>query len=650
MKISRLHISNFRGIREVLLEELGTMVIIAGQNGSGKSCIFDGIRLLKSVYGGYQRDEWQQWMGEFQISLTNNPRDYDAIFNDRTKNVIIECSFKLDDEERAFISSHAEELLLEHMWRIELPEAYTWGMRRMSTFAPHFRDREPAVREKVAQKLPLLTQELAADVIVGKFQVAPGGLPRITNSDLLGVIFSNYRPSEIGLIDYHGAQRHYGRENVQGINLNLDQTAQQRSQFSLYNTASKYGNVKSEMAAAYIKDILAEKTGEARVASPLSDTLKELFEIFFPKKKFDGPKPTVDGALAFPVTLETGAVHDLDELSAGEKEILYGYLRIRNSAPRYSIIFIDEPELHLNPRLIRGLPRFYAKNLGTELKNQIWLVTHSDALLREVVGKSEYNVFHMSPSSETPPEQPQIRPLRATSDLDIALVDLIGDLAAYRPNGKVVIFEGGGDSDLDKNVTARLFPELQESANLISGSNKARVRSLRTLLEAATESAGLPFTFHCITDMDTDVPIQGASVKQHSWDVYHLENYFLEATFIRKVLESLGSQNLPSTEVIWDELRTCAQETLTQIVRHDLAEFANAHLIAAIDVGTDPKKGDLVGELTGAIERSKSRVEGLLAGISRRIGSRRKKSEFVSGMLTPSRTELGTRYLGVGTS
>jgi len=71
MKIENIRISNFRGIREVELRQLGTMVIIAGQNGSGKSCLFDGIRLLKSVYGGYQQNEWQQWMGEFQIQLSN---------------------------------------------------------------------------------------------------------------------------------------------------------------------------------------------------------------------------------------------------------------------------------------------------------------------------------------------------------------------------------------------------------------------------------------------------------------------------------------------------------------------------------------------------------------------------------------------------
>ena len=76
MKIENLEIYNFRGIREVHLNNLGTMVVIAGQNGSGKSCIFDAIRLLKSLYGGYQANEWQQWMGEFQINLSNRTNDF----------------------------------------------------------------------------------------------------------------------------------------------------------------------------------------------------------------------------------------------------------------------------------------------------------------------------------------------------------------------------------------------------------------------------------------------------------------------------------------------------------------------------------------------------------------------------------------------
>jgi AAA15 family ATPase/GTPase len=69
MRIEALLIQNFRGISRVEAKGLGDTVIIAGQNGSGKSCIFDAIRLLKSTYGGYQQNEWQQFFGEFGACL-----------------------------------------------------------------------------------------------------------------------------------------------------------------------------------------------------------------------------------------------------------------------------------------------------------------------------------------------------------------------------------------------------------------------------------------------------------------------------------------------------------------------------------------------------------------------------------------------------
>ena len=137
---------------------------------------------------------------------------------------------------------------------------------------------------------------------------------------------------------------------------------------------------------------------------------------------------------------------------------MYGYLRIRSSAPNNSIILLDEPELHLNPRLIRNLPEFYRRHLGEALNNQLWLVTHSDALLREAVGKPGFDVYHMFPCG-LDGGRGQLRKLSATEDLDLAMADLVGDLAAYRPDGTAILFEGGGDSDFDQSIVARLFPK-----------------------------------------------------------------------------------------------------------------------------------------------------------------------------------------------
>ena len=81
MKIDDLEITNFRGIRSTNLHALEHMVVIAGQNGSGKSCVLDAIRLLKSVYGGYQQNEWHHWMSEFQINFSNSA-DLATLLND----------------------------------------------------------------------------------------------------------------------------------------------------------------------------------------------------------------------------------------------------------------------------------------------------------------------------------------------------------------------------------------------------------------------------------------------------------------------------------------------------------------------------------------------------------------------------------------
>jgi AAA15 family ATPase/GTPase len=56
MKIPKLNIENFRGIRRAQLDDLPDNVIIAGPNGTGKSCLFDAIRLTKSPYGGYRKE------------------------------------------------------------------------------------------------------------------------------------------------------------------------------------------------------------------------------------------------------------------------------------------------------------------------------------------------------------------------------------------------------------------------------------------------------------------------------------------------------------------------------------------------------------------------------------------------------------------
>lgn len=604
MKIEGLRIKNFRGISEVSLSKLGAVVIIAGQNGSGKSCVFDAIRLLKSVYGGYQANEWHHWMGEFQINIGNISDGFRSLFNNPHQELSITCEFRLSEDERAYINNNANDLLLEKNIKDVIPDAMNQGSYQVANWGPQYQHHQEEIMKKVEEERKLLDQELSQPTITAKLTISPGNPPTILRSVALAVAFSTFRPANLGVIDYHGAQRHYAREGIQSINFNFANNELQRSQTALYNHAAKYSNVKGEMATSYIREILAEKSGSNGFSkSTLTDTLQELFATFFPGKQFLGPQPTADGTLSFPVQTANGVTHDLDELSSGEKEILYGYLRIRNSAPKHSIILLDEPELHLNPRLIRGLPQFYRKNLGDALDNQIWLVTHSDALLREVVGQDNYDVFHMLQSGKVPNGESQIKPLSASADLDLALIDMVGDLAAYRPSGKIVILEGGGDSDFDQKFLSTIFPELTEHANLLSGTNKLRVKVLHETLEKAKKEGFMHYKFYAITDQDfITEPEENTSINSQEWDVFHIENYLLVPEIIHQVLNFLELGCPLSVAEIEEELKQCAEKCISDLVRHKLENFANSMITRSIKTATDRKSTNISNSLYSAIE------------------------------------------------
>ena len=618
MRITNIDISNFRGIKKLEARDLGDTIIVAGQNGSGKSCIFDAVRLVKSTYGGYQQNEWQQFFGEFQIQLQGRSRNLDGLFNDKRKPVRIEVGFQLREREREYIKANLAELTEQTIWCTLIPEAFQWGDYTRSLYTAQFRERQSEVDERLKAVMPIVESELTHASLGATIEISPEGSINLSEANLLSIVFSNYRPRQIGVIDFHGAQRHYGREVVQGINLNLDQQEQQYSAHSLYNYNNKYNNVKSEMAGNYIKELLAEKASASfRADHSLDRTLKELFEAFFPNKNFLGPQPTIDGSMRFPVRTADGTEHDLDELSSGEKEILYGYLRIRSSAPQDSIILLDEPELHLNPRLIRGLPDFYKRHLGEALQNQIWLVTHSDALIREAVGKPGFSVFHMVPASASIASDGQLKQLGGeTSDLDFAVADLVGDLAAYRPGGKGLLFEGGGDSEFDKKFVLKLFPEELEGVNILSATNKVRVKLLHEVLERAYEQGDIPTKFFAIVDADFDD--EGSDfpqkVRRFSWDVYHIENYLLGASHIASVLNGIVGEARYTAALVDTKLEAAAREIVPSVIYEKLRNYGNSSIIRGINASFDPKSPSPSEALRKSLEKSQQRVNELLNG------------------------------------
>ncbi len=609
MHISSLQVINLRAVRNAEFSDLTSMVVIAGPNGCGKSCLFDSIRLLKSAYGGYQPNEWQKWFNEFQINLDRSQPELLNLFQDRSTPVEISFELTLHGEEISYIKENITKLLRPLIWYQVAPEAGQY--LRTPPLAAQLRQHAPEIERKIITGSEIILKEISNVAHTGRIRINPDLSIDLAESPVLEMIFSIFEPQNVGIFEYHGAQRTYQREQIGSVNLNIETSEQQGSQHALYNYANKFTNIKSEMASSYVRDLISrEVDSKISPGASLTSTLQELFETFFPGKHFLGPRPMPNGRLLFPVSTDDGFEHDINDLSSGEKEVLYGYLRLYNLSPRHSVLLVDEPELHLNPRLIRGLPQFYDKHLGSALDNQIWLLTHSDALLREALSSSEFAVFHMQLPSLTCSDENQVTRIRADEDLDRAIMDLVGDLATYRPGAKVVILEGGGDSDFDLFMVNSLFPEFQNEVNPISAGNKSRVIQLNQVLRKVKEDKAISASFYAIVDRDTAEPTLSETDGAYQWDSYHIENYLLEPTFILQAMnDALGPQSPFSTEIeVETALHDCAVSTRPALVRESLEAQANRILVSQIGTRSDRNASDTVISLRNAIDKSLERI------------------------------------------
>lgn len=86
MRITELHIYHFKSIREIHLTEIENVLILVGQNSSGKTCILDAIRAV---------------MGNYVIA----PED----FNEKRQKIEIEAEIELDEE--SLQSLHARKIV-----------------------------------------------------------------------------------------------------------------------------------------------------------------------------------------------------------------------------------------------------------------------------------------------------------------------------------------------------------------------------------------------------------------------------------------------------------------------------------------------------------------------------------------------------------
>ena len=83
MQLVRIHIKNFKSVRDLYISDIENALILVGKNNTGKSSVLDAICLAGGVY---------------QVK----PED----FNERQQNIEIQVSLKITPEDLKILHAH----------------------------------------------------------------------------------------------------------------------------------------------------------------------------------------------------------------------------------------------------------------------------------------------------------------------------------------------------------------------------------------------------------------------------------------------------------------------------------------------------------------------------------------------------------------
>lgn len=481
MKIRKLSIKNFRNIKSLAMENIPDLVVLAGPNGSGKTSIFDAIRIFKAIIGPYNPSE----LGTIRSTELKN--QLKTVVNLKADSAEITIGVQLSESEIKFLSStfNNDELLAQNQ-----------GL-------------------------------LSASIQISK----TGSYNILDQSPPLSELLKHYDPTgEVGIIEYIPSHREIPRTEVGAITLSPESLDQEK----LERTGAA-GQKFSRLKYYLVMMVIYDKMEISDKALEFFPQIQDFFKEFFFPKKFEIVH--VDRGLRwhFPIKTPDGT-HDIDFLSSGEKEILMTYANILRLKLTNSIILFDEPELHLNASLERKVINNLRKIVNAG--NQIWVGTHSFEIIGTVPLENLYQLYR----DISPNKQNQIELCSTKRDRINALGSLGASIGIQLISNRIVFVEGPSDREFLQNLYEEYgdkvtFKETHGVKSLMHIS-KAAIDLLDQVSEY--DSFFMIRDRDFLTKEEIEEIRDKYKGKIFVWNRRKIENYLIEPQIILKVLKMLG--------------------------------------------------------------------------------------------------------------
>jgi len=318
------------------------------------------------------------------------------------------------------------------------------------------------------------------------------------------------------------------------------------------------------------------KAGKRQMPIDSTDPLKKFKDVFnlllSPKKFADIPlnNPRIE-------YYENGELLPIDALSSGEREVFTTVFDLMLHEPSDSIVFFDEPEMHLHPelsfRLLRAL-----ENIGE--RNQFIFCTHSPDIITESLDHSV--IFIKSPEGD---ENQAVTVEK--DDEKVTALKLLGQNLGVIALGRKIVLIEGEEASLDKQIygeiTGNSFPQYV----LVPTGGRKTSLSFSQIVDDVLSKALWGIDFFMIVDHDSSLPedkledyVSKSKGRLAYLPRYHLENYFLDENTISRMFEKMeaGGSWLRNPRRIREVMKQIAKESIPFTVQLELASYLQSEI------------------------------------------------------------------------
>lgn len=360
----------------------------------------------------------------------------------------------------------------------------------------------------------------------------------------------------LGSYDWFSPYREFEAGEVAAASVSDEQ--EQKKKEHRVNTKSKVKFLKQYLVNLHYRSL----TGSDKDSRVLKTTYGAINKFLYPKRLLE-PAPGKGGS-AIVIEVETpSGKHSLDLLSSGEKEVLLMITDIIRLVPKNSIICIDEPDLHLHPKMQRNLIDVLG-SLG--INNQFLIATHSPDLVNTVSLDSVISLKDPSFSGIL-----EIK--RFTKEDDIN--DIYGELGVKNYSRiwpYITLFLEGS---LDTSIWRELFKEFPDI-------NFAKTRSINIslgvygILPDLLEKSRVDPNVWILCDRDflEEAEIQSYNENYPKLVILNrrmLENYLLEPRILREALTATGLAK-PEFDFNNEEELTVAIKDVADALKEDVVQ------------------------------------------------------------------------------